>query len=285
MTTEDPPWNLPANIGLPAFTSIGDGWDTEEDDEGGKNPIQGTLFTFTDGNYYQSGSSTPMPKGIRLIAVGYTKGWIFWKGKRPIWSKSKLLESGKHLPERNTLGDTDQSLWELNPDGKPKDPWRLTKYIYFIDPLTAEYWTFSSSSQGGAVAVGEVKDAIARVRTVHPNAVPEVEPVSAPWKTKYGMKTRPKFVIKGWKGGNDGTALAADAPAQLNKLDEEEEEDIPPVPPPSRPRLTPKPAAKAQIIDHDSEDEDDIVQRPEPRRQPQPEKVEKSPPRGSSRRP
>src|SRR5262249_39161451 len=70
-----------------------------------------------------------------------------------------------------------------------------------IDPVSAEAYTFTTSSFGGRGAVADLGDQIARVRFSQPGAVPIVELRSAPMMTKFGKRSRPMFKVVGWKGG------------------------------------------------------------------------------------
>jgi hypothetical protein len=81
------------------------------------------------------------------------------------------------------------------------DPWRNTRLVFLIDPETAEAYTFSTSSWGGRGAVIDLGDQTARVRAVHPDAVPIVE-LRAAMPTKFGRKSKPVFKVIGWKTAN-----------------------------------------------------------------------------------
>jgi hypothetical protein len=119
--------------------------------------------------------------------------------------------NGKPLPEREELGDSDPNLWEKSPDGKPRDPWQATRFVYLIHPGTGEAFTFSTSSFGGRDAVINLADSIARVRSAgHAGAVPIVALEAAPMKTQYGRKSKPVFKICDWKAG--GPELGAALP-------------------------------------------------------------------------
>lgn len=50
------------------------------------------------------------------------EGWRKWADGRVVYGAMEMLCSGKRLPDRNELGDTDDSRWEIV-SGKPKDPW------------------------------------------------------------------------------------------------------------------------------------------------------------------
>src|SRR5262249_53212717 len=106
--------------------------------------------------------------------------------------------------------------WEVGPDKKPRDPWQHTKFVYLIDPDSAEAFTFSTSSWGGREAVINLADAITRVRSAHPHAMPIVALEAAPMMTRYGRKSKPTFKIVGWKAAaNEVPELPSGEPDEL----------------------------------------------------------------------
>ncbi len=107
--------------------------------------------------------------------------------------------AGKPLPEREELGDLDETEWEAGPDGKQRDPWQSTRFVYLVDPETAEAFTFSTSSWGGRSAVVDLADQIARMRFAHPNAVPIVELGATPMVTRFGRKSKPILRVVRWR--------------------------------------------------------------------------------------
>jgi hypothetical protein len=64
-------------------------------------------------------------------------------------------------------------------------------------------FTFSTSSWGGRECVTNLGDAVARMRSVHHDAVPIVSLESAPMQTRYGRKSKPVLRIVGWKRAAD----------------------------------------------------------------------------------
>ena len=47
---------------------------------------------------------------------------------------------------------------EIGRDGKPKDPWQNTRFVYLVNPLSAEAYTFVTSSWGGRQAVNDLAE-------------------------------------------------------------------------------------------------------------------------------
>src|SRR5262249_15462364 len=106
--------------------------------------------------------------------------------------------------------------WEEGPSGEPKDPWQNTRNVYLVDPLTAEAYTFSTSSWGGRRSVSDLGDQIARMRTVHADAVPIVELRAQEMPTRFGRKSKPHFKIGGGRTAS-GEQVTAPVERQLTK--------------------------------------------------------------------
>jgi hypothetical protein len=113
-----------------------------------------------------------------------------------------MREPGRRLPDRDELGYTDETEWEDGPSGDSQDPWRNTRWVYLVDPVTAEAFTFTISSWGGRGAVGDLGDQISRMRSVHPDAVPIVELRAAEMPTRFGRKSKPLFKVVSWRSAD-----------------------------------------------------------------------------------
>src|SRR5262249_28279145 len=152
---------------------VGDGWN-DAAAEASARVIRGQLLKFADWNWTYGKESETLEKGTRLIAIGTAAAWVKWQDGKPTEYRMKV--SGKPLPNREELGDTDPEKWEFGPDEKPRrDPWQATRFIYLVHPETGEAFTFSTSSFGGRETVINLADSIARVRSAgHAAAVPVV---------------------------------------------------------------------------------------------------------------
>jgi hypothetical protein len=173
-----------------------DGWNDAAAEEAGRL-IHGTLMKFVDWRYYAGKQATPIPDGTRLIALATVALWQRWKDGKAI--DPIVRKPGEYLPAREKLGHLDEAEWEKGSDGKPQDPWKNTRLVYLVHPVSAAAYTFSTSSGGGRSAVSELGGAIRRMRAAHPNAVPVVELRAEEMPTKHGRKSKPKFEIVDWK--------------------------------------------------------------------------------------
>jgi hypothetical protein len=119
-------------------------------------PIVGELLKFSKGDWLAGKEADEIPEGTKLVAGMHTlqTGWQKWREQRPVDQRMGLLIDGYVAPPRHELGDDDESLWETNDDGDPKDPWQKTNVIQLVDPTNKEkVYTFSTSSKGGLDAI------------------------------------------------------------------------------------------------------------------------------------
>jgi hypothetical protein len=81
-----------------------------------------------------------------------------------------------------------------------------------LDPLSAEVFTFTSSTTGGRIGISDLTAQIQLMRRTRPGAVPIVELQSRQMKTKFGMKPRPFFQVVEWRvKSEEATKLIADS--------------------------------------------------------------------------
>jgi hypothetical protein len=176
---------------------VDDGW-LDVSVEASQRVLRGTLLRFLDRAWTRGKEHEPVKKGTELLVTGTAAGWVKWQGGKPV--ETRLRQPGQKMPEREELPDLDQIKWEKDAAGKFKDPWANTRFVYLVDPMTAELFTFSTSSWGGRDAVVNLGDAVARMRSAHPDALPIVALESAPMSTRYGLKSKPVFKVVAWKG-------------------------------------------------------------------------------------
>jgi hypothetical protein len=175
-----------------------DGWG-DAAAEGAERVLKGSLLKFSDWNWSKGKEGIEVEEGTTLIALDTAAGWVKWSGGKPV--EYRMRQPGQKLAERAELGDLDEGGWEAGPDGDPRDPWANTRFLYLVDPVSAEAFTFSTATWGGRGAVIDLADQIQRVRYARPGAVPLVELCAAPMLTKFGKKSKPFFKVIDWRGG------------------------------------------------------------------------------------
>jgi hypothetical protein len=163
------------------------------------SPIRGPNVKF-DGNGYAAGrEKTSIRNDRRFIVLDKASGWQFLKKDCP--AEWVMWSPGAPKPEQP---ECPEETWPMGLDGKPSCPWKWTRFLYLIDADTGESMTFSSSTSGGKIAIGDLTQQIKSMRLMKPGAMPVIELHSVQMPTKFGKKPRPFFKIMGWRlRGND----------------------------------------------------------------------------------
>jgi hypothetical protein len=104
-------------------------------------------------------------------AIGYAK---FNGEGNPPDRIMGLLYDGFTLPPRETLSDTDQSLWQLGLNKQPADPWVHQIYVVLQRGDTGELFTYIASSVTTRRAVGNLLRHYDRMRKTDSNSYPLV---------------------------------------------------------------------------------------------------------------
>jgi hypothetical protein len=206
-----------------AIMNADDGWGDVAAENAGR-VLRGTLLKFSDWTWSKGKEGTEVKDGTKLIALGTVRAWVKWVGGKP--AKYKIPEAGRSMPEREDLGDLNEDDWEAGVDGEPKDPWQNTRFVHLVDPLSAEIFTFSTSSWGGRGAVADLAEQIQRVRYANPGAVPVVELTAHPMITKFGKKSKPCFKVVDWRKGGSLAESELQLEDQNNKKSPQQARDL-----------------------------------------------------------
>jgi hypothetical protein len=183
------------NLKPPAV--ITDGWDAAAIDMAA-HPMKGIQSAnFDNGAFFRGKEKTLIKPEERFIAIDVREGWMFLKKDTPPEFVMRLL--GKHKPPRPD-SFTDQESWpfKFNSQTERDDPWKYNRFVFLLDPQSAQVTVFNTHTFGGDIGVNELAKAIQTMRAAHPGAVPIVQLESRQWKTKFGMRPRPFFNIVGW---------------------------------------------------------------------------------------
>jgi hypothetical protein len=129
-------------------------------------------------------------------------GWIRFHrdGETPPDRIQGILYDGFTMPLRESLGDLDESRWELGLDGKPADPWQHQMNVVLQAPATLELATFRTTNKTGRRAVGNLLRHFDRMRKKDDDHYPVVrlKPGGYPSKDpRVGWVHTPTFVIVG----------------------------------------------------------------------------------------
>jgi len=185
---------------------VADGWDAQANDASA-SPVKGNSIKFDNGAYFLGREKTLIQPERQFVAIDIREGWLFLKKDCPAEYAMRPV-GGPKPPRPESFSDPKE--WPDGFDGKPADPWRYSKFLYLLDPVSAEVFTFSTSTSGGRWGISDLTDQIKLMRSTRAGAIPIVELQSRQMKTKFGMKPRPFFQVVSWRVKSEDTKLIAD---------------------------------------------------------------------------
>jgi hypothetical protein len=155
------------------------------------------ILKFAKGLY--SIGDDAVPEGARYIAHpdNWVRGWVKFVDRRPVEQRVGRVVDGFKVPERDELGDTDETAWPEE-DGRRRDPWAFQSYLPLVDEKTNEMVVFVSGSAGGRRAIAGVCKAASQNPD---NGLPVVMLGVGSYRHKtYGRIEEPEFKVVGWTG-------------------------------------------------------------------------------------
>jgi hypothetical protein len=185
--------HMPTSAQATNALTVADGFDAAEQDRT-ESLIRGVDTRFKDGDFCNFTDKIDV-EGRGFAVFDLVAGWQ--KLEKDCSPEYSTQRTGEPKPPQPHVEKAD---WPLNLNGQPEHPWKWTRYLYLLDVATGEISTFSSSTVGGRVAIDELRDQIAFMRRVRPDAIPIVALQSKDMPTSFGgTKPRPHFKILGWK--------------------------------------------------------------------------------------
>jgi hypothetical protein len=199
-----------ANEALLSSTAAGaltravvDGFDADAKDPTA-SPIRGANIKFKDGSYYAFSERIDV-RGKSYAVMDKQQGWQKLEGGCP--PEYLMRKAGEPKPPQPYVDEGD---WPLDLNGVPEHPWKFTTYLPLLDIESGEISTFWTNTVGGDIAVGEITDQIAFMRTMRPAAIPVIALEARDFPTRHGgTKPRPYFHLLGWRERSDMGAPAA----------------------------------------------------------------------------
>jgi hypothetical protein len=147
-------------------------------DEIAPSSFVGALVKFSkEGKFViaESGEEISPDKDFIALCDEVLVGWIrFREQGGPPDRVMGLHYDGFVMPERETLGDLDESAWPVGLSGAPADPWQHQINLVLQDRDVLELYTFATSSATGRRAVGNLLRHYERLRKSNPDDYPIV---------------------------------------------------------------------------------------------------------------
>jgi hypothetical protein len=216
--------------------------------------IVGELLKFSKGDWLVGQDNEDFPVGTQFVANmnELLIGWIRWYDNKPTDHIMGKVVDRYQPPRRDELGDMDPAEWELDGDGKPRDPWQKSNYLLLKGMQTGELFTFTTGSQGGRDAVGNMSKEYGAAMSGHKGEFPVValgvRSYEHPNKS-YGRIKTPELKIVGWVGQEVFAADLGEEPAEEAATEPAKPAPTPlptpsPVSDPAKPADAPKEAPK-----------------------------------------
>jgi hypothetical protein len=150
-----------------------------------------------------------------------TIGWIRWADNKPDQQILGLVGEGFKPPKRDTLGDNDKELWEVDREGRPMDPWQPSLYLLMKEPgeqanTETNLYTLAGGSRGMQDAVMKLAGEYGKHMREFPDEFPIITLDYETYKhDDWGIIKKPKFSVVGWedKALMQGAAAPAEEPA------------------------------------------------------------------------
>jgi hypothetical protein len=196
---------------VPAVDGFDDDW--AQDDF--VRVIQGEKWSFTNEGTWVNADEQEIPRNREVVVVDIARVLQKWIDKTPV--ETRFLASGEHVDIDQLNDACPKSEFREDLNGRLKGPWQVQHVVYMVDMETMQKFTYPTSTTGGTIAIGDVKDAVRSMRRFKgPGIYPVVSPATKHMNTRFGGRQRPHFVIKRWISfGPDGTALPAAPTAAL----------------------------------------------------------------------
>ena len=185
--------------------------------------LVGRMIKFSkDGQFVTADDGEPIPDTADFVVLADQTlvGYVKFNGEgEPPDRVMGLLYDGFVMPSRETLGDLDQTEWQLGLDGRPADPWQHHQCLVLQRGDTAELFTFVTSSVTGRRAVGNLLRHYDRQRRMHPDTYPVVRLKTGGFNhrdERVGWVSVPVFQIVGRHSADDVSKPDSSLKADLN---------------------------------------------------------------------
>lgn len=189
-----------------ALTNAGGNFFQDYGDQVSQKSIVGKLLKFSKGDYLVGENNDEVEEGTEYVANmdELMVGWIKWADSKPEEQIMGRVSEGYQPPKRSALGDDDKSRWEVDEQGRERDPWQFSNYLILKTPGENDednLFTFTTSSRGGLNAIGELCKTYGKAMRQRPDEFPIISLKVGSYQHSnkaYGRIKFPIFEVVGW---------------------------------------------------------------------------------------
>src|SRR6516162_7701249 len=184
------------------------GWEdgVEGDDRpDGAGVIQGSLIKFSNEAMWVTRDGDELSADLELVAVDVGRVVQKWQDQQPV--DTIVLQPHQKFPDIEKMNEeTPREEWGEGPDGKMRGPWQPQHVLYLLDLKTMDKYTYPTGTDGGRIAIRELRDKLVWMRRWRGSNVYAVVLLSNTFmKTRFGGRQRPHFKIVHWvRLGSEG---------------------------------------------------------------------------------
>jgi hypothetical protein len=199
-----------------------DGFDDDTDSNDKVRVIVGEKWSFTNECVWVNSDEEPVPTDREVVVVSIQRVLQKWIDQAPDHEATKFLAPGEHVDVDELNEACPKTEWSEDLNGRPRGPWQIQSIVYMVDPANMQRFTYPTSTVGGNIAIGELKEAVKMMRKFKGAGIyPVVTLGTKPMKTRFSARPRPRpyFAIMRWfrfDSGEPAAPLAAPpSPKQL----------------------------------------------------------------------
>jgi hypothetical protein len=167
------------------------------------------IAKFKKGHFSVDEEEIPLGTEYIAHARAWAKCWIKFVDGEVKERKMYRVALGEKPPEREELGDQDESNWSDGLDGKPADPWVYQYLLPLENPANGDVIVFVTSSFGGRRAIADLCSAYVRRAAKAANCgqpIIKLGVTDMPTK-KFGKVPRPLFEVDRWDEAGEVEAM------------------------------------------------------------------------------
>ena len=177
--------------------------------------IQGEKWSFSNEGTWVNADGELISPDREVVVVKLDRVLQKWVDQMPVKGCTRFLTSAEKVDVEQLNETCPKSEWSEDLNGKPRGPWQIQNLAYMVDLQSMQKFTYPTSTVGGGICFGDLKDAVKMMRQFRgPGVYPVVSVGTKPMKTRFSVRPRPRphFVIKRWISfGPDGTAALPSA--------------------------------------------------------------------------